>query len=342
MTRIFTHPFSKAYWRSAASELRSTKTLVFAALMIALRVVLKSVSIPIAADLRIGVGFLVIAYGAMVFGPVVAVIAAAITDTLGAIFFPTGVYFFPFIFTEIAGSLIFALFFYKTRITVKRVILSRFCIDFFVNILLQTPIMMLYYSMILGKYYAPVDLMRIVKNLAMFPLESLVLALFLRLVIPPTKNMGFILSPTDGLSFTKKHIILLCVLFAVSVSSVAGYYVYHYNHTSLSASYTASERLDKNRQMQAVVLKNTDFDPETTVTIIQSASSRIGQNEITYQLAIFTWVDSDTALTSEIRDTVDGYSISKARGDKRLEETAHATAITFKDSPDLISFENKP
>ena len=76
----------------------------------------------------------------MVFGPVVAIVAAAISDTLGCLLFPSGAYFFPFIFIEIAGSLIFALFLYRARVTATRVILSRFCIDFFVNIVMNTPI----------------------------------------------------------------------------------------------------------------------------------------------------------------------------------------------------------
>ena len=34
---LYPHPFSKAYWRDAASELKDTRILVFAALMIAVR-----------------------------------------------------------------------------------------------------------------------------------------------------------------------------------------------------------------------------------------------------------------------------------------------------------------
>ena len=50
---LYATPFSKEYWRDAAAELRDTRMLVFAALMIALRVALKSLGIPIAADLKI-------------------------------------------------------------------------------------------------------------------------------------------------------------------------------------------------------------------------------------------------------------------------------------------------
>ena len=38
---LYSHPFSKAYWRDAAAELKDTHMLVFAALMIALRLVMK-------------------------------------------------------------------------------------------------------------------------------------------------------------------------------------------------------------------------------------------------------------------------------------------------------------
>ena len=44
------------------------------------------------------------------------------------------------VMTEIADSLIFALFLYRARLTPTRVMLSRFCICLFVNILMQTPL----------------------------------------------------------------------------------------------------------------------------------------------------------------------------------------------------------
>ena len=42
---LYSHPFSKAYWRDAAAELKDTHMLVFAALMIALRLVMKQLFI---------------------------------------------------------------------------------------------------------------------------------------------------------------------------------------------------------------------------------------------------------------------------------------------------------
>ena len=141
-TALYPHPFSRAYWRDAAAELKDTHMLVFAALMIALRLVMKQVSIPITPTLRINTGYFVNALGAMVFGPVMAAICAAITDVLGYIIRPEGIYFLPFILTEVGGSLVFALFLYRAKVTTTRVMLSRFTVSLVINVLLQTPIMM--------------------------------------------------------------------------------------------------------------------------------------------------------------------------------------------------------
>ena len=224
--KLYDTPFSKEYWIQAISEFKNLRVLLFAALMIALRVALKSVSIPIAANLRINIAFFINAYGAMVFGPVVAMAAAAVSDTLGCLLFPSGPYFFPFILTEIAGSLIFALFLYRTKVTTLRVTLSRFCIDFFVNIVLNTPIMWLYYQMMLGRNYVLFDLMRIVKNLVMFPIESVLLVLFLRVVIPPTRKLGYLVSDIEDLRFTRKSIISLTLLAVVGIAAVVLYILF--------------------------------------------------------------------------------------------------------------------
>ena len=221
--KLFRTPFSKEYWRAALAEFRNLKMLLFAALIVALRIALKSVSIPVAADLKIGVGFLVNAFGSMVYGPVIAIAGAAVSDTLGALLFPYGPYFPLFLITEIAGSLVFALFFYRAEITSLRVILSRFCIDFFVNIVLQTPIMMAYYQIMLGKSYKVFHLPRIIKNLVMFPIESVVLILFFQLLIPPLTQAGQLPKGMNKLTFTKRNITVLVILTLIGAAAVAVY-----------------------------------------------------------------------------------------------------------------------
>ena len=334
---LYKTPFSRAYWLQAASEFKDLKMLLFAALMIALRVALKPLGIPVAADLRINIGFFINAFGAAAFGPVVAIPAAAISDLLGCILFPQGVYYPPFMLTEIAGSVLFALFLYRAEITPLRVILARFCINFFVNILLQTPIMRGYYAFIgSSALYPLLDTVRIAKNLVLFPVEAVLLILFLRAVVPPVWKLGYIRSSVDRLSLTKAHIALLTALFLLGVAATASYAVYDYNHKSFSASYTARERLDRNTEMNAWVAGETDLaGEEELVTIIESARSRIGSPQMTYELAIYridraAFDEKAAADEAYTLNTLRGYSKSKAAKDGVLERIGTATAVTDK------------
>ncbi|MBQ9007823.1 MAG: folate family ECF transporter S component [Clostridia bacterium] len=340
--RMFSNPFSKEYWHQAMADFKNLRILVFAALMIALRIVLKPVGIPIAADLRINAGFFVNAYGAMVFGPVVAIFAAAITDTLGFLVYPNGIYFLPFMLTEIAGSLIFALFLYRTEVSTTRIILSRFCIDLFVNVLLNAPIMALYYTMVMGRSYVLFDLLRIIKNLAMFPIESLLLIIFFRLVIPPTRKIGYIVSGTEKLRFTKKTGIIMGLLLVCSISLTAFYAIHTYNTTSFSASYTAEERLTRNTEMTEWARQEGPYGDELVV-IIESARSRVGAKEMTYELALYR-LDRDVLAgeTDLSEETVRGYSKSKAAKEPSLTRIGSAIALTDKKSGEHLSMTITP
>lgn len=152
-TALYDSPFSKAYWRDAAAELKSTKTMVIAALMIALRVATKGVAVPIAPNLRLfSAASFINALGAMIFGPVVAIPAAFLSDFLGVLIWDgLGTYFLPYALQEIAGSLIWALLLYRAKPTPWRVMLGRFCICIFVNVLLGTGINLMYQQFYFGQ-----------------------------------------------------------------------------------------------------------------------------------------------------------------------------------------------
>ncbi|MBQ8552478.1 MAG: folate family ECF transporter S component [Clostridia bacterium] len=223
---IYKTPFTPAYWKDAASQLFDVRILCAAAILIAMRVALKSVWIPVGPELNITIGFFVNALGASIFGPVVAVIAAAISDTLGCILFPSGPYFFPFIFVEIAGSLIFALFLWRAKLSATRIILSRFAVVAVCNFILNPSIMIWYYAWLNnGGTYAFITMPRVIKNLALFPAEALLLVIFLGALIPVLINLRLIPKAQSGDTvIAKKHVILLVILFVIAVIIVLGYY----------------------------------------------------------------------------------------------------------------------
>lgn len=224
--QLYKNPFSVSYWKDAASQLGNIRILCIAAVLIAVRVALKSTGIQVGENLTIYIGFFVNALGAMIFGPVVAAIAAAISDTLGALLFPgNGVYYFPFIFVEISGSVIFALWLWRAKLSATRIILSRFCVSFFCNLILNPIIMIYYYEWLNnGKTYKFITLPRIIKNLALFPAEALLLVLFIGAMTPALASLKLIPKDQTKPTLTKKNLILVAALFAVAAAFVILYY----------------------------------------------------------------------------------------------------------------------
>ena len=197
---------------------KAGKMLVVTALMIALRVALKPLAIPLGPQLSIQTAMLATALGAMIFGPVMAIPAAIISDTVGFILWPTGEYFLPFVLTEIASTMIYDLCLYRAKPSSLRVVLSRFFICFFVNVILQQLIFAWQYAymgnpeesskQILGMF----TVARIFKNLCFFPIESVVLTLFLKVLLPITSRARLTHGGKTGLDFSKKQIVVLAIL----------------------------------------------------------------------------------------------------------------------------------
>ena len=311
---LYKTPFTPAYWRDACAELRDTKMLVFAALMIAIRVALKLVAIPLAPNLKINTAFLANALGAMVFGPVVAVFSAIVSDFLGVLI--TGdIYFLPMVLLEISGSVIFALFLYRARVTPTRVILSRFTICLLVNVFLQTPLMILYYKFMMGGASYVLTVPKIIKNLFMFPIESVVLTIFLTVMQPLTYRLKLTHDPgpkaetpacelkSKGL-FSARQIALLATLFVFGCGCVTGYLFYHYDTTSLTTGYTTEERIEKNQLMHEIIQEEPDARLSgNSIAIIESAYKEFLGREITYHVAYYAVSGDATDDLWELKKT---------------------------------------
>lgn len=338
-TALYPHPFSKAYWRDAAAELKSVKTLVVAAMMIALRVATKGLAVPIAPDLDLfSVASFINALSAMIIGPVVAIPAAFISDFLGVLLWDgLGTYFLPYALQEIGSSLIWALLLYRAKPTTLRVMIGRLSICLVINVLLGTAINMWWQTIYYGQSSMVLTLPRVLKNTFMFPIEAVVMTFFLSLMVPITNRMGLTYSGTDvkeKLTFGKKQIIVLAALFVVGVTCVVSYLFYYYDNTSLSASYSTQERIDTNKQMQQIVLDETDtWDDAANLTITDSAYKKFLGNEITYTVSIYI-----PAEGAEISEEMWKLKKSAAAKHEDLVKNAVATIVVEEKTGKVLSF----
>ena len=84
-----------------------------------------------------------------------------------------------------------------------------------------------YYTFLMGKSYAIFSLPRIIKNLALFPVQSLILVLFFNAMLPITNRMKLTHAGDIKLRIEKREIIMIVLLTLVSALAVAGYYLYN-------------------------------------------------------------------------------------------------------------------
>ena len=220
--QFFKSPLSKDYWRESSAQVKNLRMLVVAALMVALRVALKSIYIPVGDNLNIMAGFFINALGSMIYGPVLAALTGVASDLLGVMLFPKGPYFFPFTIIEMMGSVIYALYLYRAKLSPARIFLSKLTINVFINIICNSIALSWLYGRAVGIYLIP----RVAKNLLIFPLEAILLTLFLSAMAPVVRRLGMDIGEQPKLVINRSHIVILAALFIVSVAAVAAYYAW--------------------------------------------------------------------------------------------------------------------
>jgi len=208
---VFSHPFSAGYWKMAAKELTDLRTLIFAALIIAIRVALKQLFIPVGENLSIYIGFIFTAVGGSIYGPVMALIVGTITDLLGFVVAPTGAFNPLFTLVEVLSTFLYALVLYRRKITFGRLLLAKLSVNVLANIILQSSIMAIVYGKAFYVYVVP----RILKNIVMLPFEVLILAVVFGALIHPMIRLKLYSPQQNTLKMTKISYIILVVLTVI-------------------------------------------------------------------------------------------------------------------------------
>lgn len=154
--------------------------------MIAACIVLSHCKIPLGENLSLSVTFLARALCALVCGPVVVILFGAAEDTLSFFLSSGGYPYFPgYMLTTILGCMIYALFFYRAKITWRRIILAK-VITNIQNVLLGS----LWSAMLYSKGYIYYLTTSAVKNALYLPLQILMLGFLLQALLPVLHKTG--------------------------------------------------------------------------------------------------------------------------------------------------------
>ncbi len=190
---MFKHPFSAAYWRAAARELKDLRKLTVAALCIALCIALSAIpSVPLWGGAKITWGFLARSVCAWVCGPVLGIVFAVAEDLLS--FFLTGGGGYPFFpgytLTTVLGVLIYSLFFYRSKITICRVFLAKLLTNI-QNVVLGA----LWMAILSGKAWYVTASGSAAKNLICLPFQTILLLALFTALKPALTKMGLVDRP---------------------------------------------------------------------------------------------------------------------------------------------------
>ena len=160
--------------------LKSHRLLVIMSLFLALHIILTSFYIPIFDNTRILFTFFIKALVGYLGGPLWAVIFGFTCDILGHLIFPSGGYYFGYTITSILSCFIFALVLYKQEITILRLFISKFIVNIFVNVIVNS-----YWSYILlSNGYLYYLLQSFIKNIILLPFEVILLVILFKLLNP--------------------------------------------------------------------------------------------------------------------------------------------------------------
>ena len=187
---MYTHPFSADYWRDAYLEFRDLRKLLFAALMIAMCVVLAQIpSVALFGGAKVTWGFLARAVCAWVCGPVLGLLFAFAEDILS--FFLTGGGGYPFFpgytLTTMLGVLTYALFFYRAPLTLRRIFFAKLLTNI-QNVVLGA----LWMAILSGQAFYVTASASALKNLIMLPVQTALLALLFSALAPALRRAGML------------------------------------------------------------------------------------------------------------------------------------------------------
>jgi ECF transporter S component (folate family) len=172
--------------------MKNTRIVIFMGLFVALEIVLTrflSIQTPI---VRIGFGFVPIALAAMMFGPLVGGMTAALADIIRMMLFPNGVSYFPgFTLTAFLGGVIYGIILYRKPKSIIRIALSVIIIRLFANIGLDTVWLVFFFN----KAAAAIMVPRVITSVIMLPIQTSVIFIL-------WKYLGsFIETTFDGLKY---------------------------------------------------------------------------------------------------------------------------------------------
>lgn len=178
----------------SAKELFKLRSLIIAALFIAISVIIESFTITLPFNIKINFAFIAIAAIGMICGPVMAICAAAVCDIIGYLVAPMGGFMPAYVVAAmiqglIYGAIVYRIYYdskevngYKKKELYIRLAVARILDVALVNMVINT-FLNYYYGFISEKSFFAAFLIRLPKNLIELPVDLFLLAVIMPAVL---------------------------------------------------------------------------------------------------------------------------------------------------------------
>jgi len=167
---------------------KDLRLLIFAALTIAMARALSLIPPIHIAHTRLTFGFPARALCSLVCGPIMGLMVGFAEDILGYALQPQGPFFFGYTVSTMAGMLVYALCFYRARITVARMAAANLLVNIFVNALMGT----LWTVMTMGGVYWVLFGVSLSKNLVTVIPKTAIMYVMYQPLLPVLQRAGII------------------------------------------------------------------------------------------------------------------------------------------------------
>lgn len=163
----------------SAREFKNVRTITACGLFAALAFILESFSIQLGSYIKIGFSGLPNEIVDFMFGPVVGSIFSGALDILKLIVHPTGPWIPGLTLDAVLAGLIYGAFLYKKPVSLWRILAAKLIVALFINVLLGSFWLSQVYT---SKTYVMLLPTRFAKNMIMWPINSLVIFLVLKVL----------------------------------------------------------------------------------------------------------------------------------------------------------------
>ena len=171
--------------RESVKEIKNLNSLCGVSMLAALNAVLHFTTVFVTSTLRIGVASVTIGIAGLLYGPWLTGLVGVGADIIKYLLRPEGVYFFGFTFNEFLIGVIYGAFFYKQKITFRRVSFARTVHTILINLMLTPLWLSMLYDLPIIASFIP----RLVKNAVMLPIDIAILFLAIKLIERISKDI---------------------------------------------------------------------------------------------------------------------------------------------------------